>query len=106
MNGRIAAEAGRCRPPYFQIGGTAWPATRNPISILSKSRYLPSVSFASFLPFLLFEHGVVKITRDGFGNGFIGKFCHMVVLARIHQRLDRFFLFFFGWLVPLVVLQC
>ena len=32
-------------------------------------RTLPSGEFASFLPFLLFEYGVVQVTRDGFGDG-------------------------------------
>jgi hypothetical protein len=96
MNGRIAIQASRCRPPYFQIGGTAWPALRNLTSIRRKRRCLPSGAFASFLLFIFFEPGVMKITRDGFGNSFIGKFCRVVVFARIHQRLDRFFLFFFG----------
>jgi hypothetical protein len=73
MNGRIAAEAGRCHPPHFQIGGTAWPALRNPASILRKSRYLPSVAFAHFLPLLLFERVVVFVSLLGIGDGLIGE---------------------------------
>jgi hypothetical protein len=54
-----------------------------------RRRILPSGVFAFFLTLLFLNHGVVKIARDGFGDGLVGEFGSVVVLARVHQRLDR-----------------
>jgi hypothetical protein len=52
-----------------------------------------------------FDHGVVKVAPDGFGDRFIGEFCRLVVLARVHQRLDRRLLFIFREFVLLLLLS-
>ncbi len=57
------------------------------ISDLSDEEWktFPSGAFASFMPFLLFEHGLVKITRDSFGDCFVGDCGCVFVFASIHQ---------------------
>jgi hypothetical protein len=68
------------------------------ISDLSDERWrtLPSGAFASFLPFFLFEHGLVKISRDGFGDRFVGDCGRVFVFAGVHQQSNGLSLFVIG----------
>ena len=49
-----------------------------------KRRTLPSGVVVLFLPLLFFDHEVVKIARDSFGDCFIGKFGRVIILTRVH----------------------
>jgi len=62
------------------------------ISDLSDERWrpLPSGALASFLPFLLFEHGLVKISRDGFGDRFVGDCCRVFVFCYLKDKFAAF----------------
>jgi hypothetical protein len=52
-------------------------------------RNLPSREFALFLMLLFFEHGVMKIARDSFGDHFVGEFGRVVVLVTLPISLPR-----------------
>jgi hypothetical protein len=45
---------------------------------------LQSHGFVLFTPFLFFEHGVVQVSRDGFGDCFVGEFGSLIVLCHLN----------------------
>jgi hypothetical protein len=53
-------------------------------------RILPSGAFAFFLTFHFLNHGVVKITRDGFGDGLVGEFGSVVVFCYLKDKFAAF----------------
>ena len=62
------------------------------ISDVSDERWrtLPSGAFASFLPFFLFEHGLMKISRDGFGDRFVGDCGRVFVFCYLNDKFTAF----------------
>ena len=55
-----------------------------------KRRTLPSGVVVLFLPLLFFDHEVVKIARDSFGDRFIGEFGRIVVLCYLKDKFAAF----------------